>query len=385
MRFADIDAVNQFADNDLLVAYRTVSGTNFDSYRLTLTASTFFFGLVGPFIHSKTRVESDQIPATRPRTVLRGFLPRRRSGARGPLLVLQPRSQGRNQDRYYDLPADVALVARILIWLTNRQSRSPTIGCFPYGRDLNLLNSFAMSTFVLVHGAWQSNGTWDLLVPLLERHGHKVITPILRGLGTDQTQLSSDVTLRQHVEDVSNVLEAAADKAVLVGHSYAGMVISGALESNPTKIETLVFLDAFIPEDGQCVLDLLPPQICSFFRNVARERGDGWRLPGGESQLDLWGLKPGQARDFVRERLCDFSLRCFEEPLPLRKNHKATVPATFVSCVAEQYPARPFFEPFAKKARTYGWQVKEVNTGHDCHVESPTEIVSILLSAAAGS
>lgn len=242
-----------------------------------------------------------------------------------------------------------------------------------------------MSTFVLVHGAWQSSGTWDLLVPLLERQGHEVITPILRGLGSDQTRLTSGITLRQHIEDVSQVLEAVGDKAVLVGHSYAGIVISGAVESNPAKIKSLVFLDAFIPEDGKCVLDLLPPQICAFFRNVAREHGEGWRLPGGESQLDLWGLKPGEARDFVRARLCDFSLRCFEEPLPLRQNRKASVPATFVSCVSEQYPARPFFEPFAKKARTYGWHVNEVNTGHDCHVESPKEVASILLSAAAGS
>lgn len=248
-----------------------------------------------------------------------------------------------------------------------------------------LLNSSAMSTFVLVHGAWQSVGTWDLLIPLLRDHGHRVVTPILRGLGTDQSYLTSDITLRQHVENVSNELAALADSAVLVGHSYAGMVISGAVESQPMKVQRLVFLDAFIPEDNQCVLDLLPPEIGVYFRNIARERGGGWRLPGGEGQLDLWGLKPGEARDFVRKRLCDFSLRCFEEPLPLRQNHKARVPATFVSCVADGYPARPFFEPFAKKARAYGWHVSEVNTGHDCHVESPAEVAGILLSAAAGS
>ncbi len=242
-----------------------------------------------------------------------------------------------------------------------------------------------MSTFVLVHGAWQSSGTWDLLAPLLQKNGHKVVIPILRGLGTDQIHLNPDVTLSQHVEDVCIALATVEEKVVLVGHSYAGMVISGAVESCPTKVQTLIFLDAFIPEGGQCVLDLLPPQVCSLFRNVARERGDGWRLPGGESQLDLWGLKPGEARDSVRERLCDFSLRCFEEHLPLRENHRASIPATFVSCVAEGYPARPFFEPFAKTARGYGWQVNEVNTGHDCHVERPTEIANILLSAAADS
>ena len=160
-----------------------------------------------------------------------------------------------------------------------------------------------MSTFVLVHGAWQSTGTWDLLVPLLEKRGHKVITPILGGLGTDQSRLSPDITLLQHVADVSVELSKCPDRVILVGHSYAGMIISGVVETNPTHVGRLVFLDAFIPEDGQSALDLLPPDIGSYFRDVARDHGDGWRLPGGEGQLDLWGLKPGEARDFVRARL----------------------------------------------------------------------------------
>ena len=243
-----------------------------------------------------------------------------------------------------------------------------------------------MSTFVLVHGAWQSNRTWDLLAPLLRERGHRVITPVLRGLGTDRGHLTSKVALHHHVEDVANELERLREKAVLVGHSYAGMIISGAVESYPNKVQRLVFLYAFIPENGQCALDLLPLEIGAYFRKIACEHGDGWRLPGGESQLDLWGLKPGAARDFVRERLCDFSLRCFEEPLRLPVNHRSSLPATYVSCVGEGYPVRPFFEPFARKALAQGWQVNEVNAGHDCHdchVEQPTEIANILLSAVA--
>src|SRR5277367_6225074 len=92
---------------------------------------------------------------------------------------------------------------------------------------------------------------------------------------------------------------------------------SGVAETNPIQVQRLVFLDAFIPENGQSVLDLLPPEIGAYFRDIARKHGDGWRLPGGEGQLDLWGLKPGEAREFVRARLCDFSLRCFEEQLHL--------------------------------------------------------------------
>ena len=240
-----------------------------------------------------------------------------------------------------------------------------------------------MSTFVLVHGAWQSTGTWDFLGPLLEKHGHHVMTPVLSGLGSDQARLSPDITLRKHVDDVSIALSKSAGDVILVGHSYAGMIISGVAETCPSRVRRLVYLDAFIPEDGQSAIDLLPPDIGTYFRNVAREHGNGWRLPGGDGQLDLWGLKPGEARDFVRARLCDFSLRCFEEPISLPANRKADIPATFVTCVAEGYPARPFFAPFAEKARAYGWQIAELETGHDCHVERPAEVASILLSAAA--
>jgi pimeloyl-ACP methyl ester carboxylesterase len=248
--------------------------------------------------------------------------------------------------------------------------------------DLNLLNSLPMSTFVLVHGAWQSNGTWDLLAPLLEERGHTVIAPVLSGLGTDQRHLSRDITLLQHVEDVSIELSRSTQPVILVGHSYAGMIISGVAETNPSQVRRLVFLDAFIPEDGQSALDLLPTEIGSSFRSVARDQGDGWRLPGGEAQLDLWGLKPGEAREFARARLCDFSLRCFEEQVHLPANRKASIPATFVASVAEEYPARPFFAPFAVKARASRWEVVELKTGHDCHVECPDAVANILLSAA---
>ncbi len=131
-----------------------------------------------------------------------------------------------------------------------------------------------MSTFVLVHGAWQSNGTWDRLAPLLEKRGHRVITPVLSGLGTDQNRLSPDITLQQHVEDVSVELSKSPDRVILVGHSYAGMIISGVVETKPTQVQRLVFLDAFIPEDGQCVLDLLPPEIGDL---LSRRRTGPWR------------------------------------------------------------------------------------------------------------
>jgi pimeloyl-ACP methyl ester carboxylesterase len=240
-----------------------------------------------------------------------------------------------------------------------------------------------MATFILVHGAWQSTGTWDLLRPLLERDGHTVITPVLTGLGSDQARLSPNVSLNQHIKDVAAVLPGLSEPVILVGHSYAGMIVSGVAEAAPTLIERLVFVDAFVPDDGQCALDLLPVETANYFRNIAREHGDGWRLPGGEGQLDLWGLKREEPRDFVRARLCDFSLRCFEEPIRLPANRRARLPVTFISCVADGYPAKPFFRPFAEKARASGWHLVELDSGHDCHVERPAHVADVLTSHSA--
>jgi hypothetical protein len=103
-------------------------------------------------------------------------------------------------------------------------------------------------------------------------------------------------------------------------------------------------------------------------------------ITGREGLLDLWGLKPGAAREFVRTRLCDFTLRCFEEPLRLPAHRQVHLPTTFVACVAQEYPGRLFFQPFAEKACARGWQVVELETGHDGHVERPSEVADILLT-----
>jgi pimeloyl-ACP methyl ester carboxylesterase len=156
------------------------------------------------------------------------------------------------------------------------------------------------------------------------------------------------------------------------------MVISAVAEQAPDRIERLVYVDTFLPDDGQCALDLLPPEIGAYFRQIANEHGNGWRLPGGDGQLDLWGLKPGPARDFVRECLCDFSIHCFEGRVALPHDLKSRLPALYISCTAPDYPARPFFAPFAAKARNLGWPVVEIESGHDCHVEKPDQFAAAL-------
>lgn len=237
-----------------------------------------------------------------------------------------------------------------------------------------------MSIFILVHGAWQSASTWDLVVPQLRAAGHAVYTPLLTGLGTHAHPLTADVNLTTHVQDVLSVLAYENLRNVtLVGHSYAGMIITGVPEAAPERIARLVYVDAFVPQDGQSVLDLLPAPFQQAFRAQAEAEGDGWRLKASERQLDLWGLHDPLAREFVRAKLCDFSLNCFAQPLALPTNAAAKLDRTYIACTAENYPARVAFQPFAAAAQQDGWRYFELPTGHDCHVEMPEEFSQILL------
>jgi pimeloyl-ACP methyl ester carboxylesterase len=243
-----------------------------------------------------------------------------------------------------------------------------------------------MSTFVLVHGAWQTASTWDLITPRLRAFGHKVWTPLLSGLENDSNALSPSIGLQTHVADVVDVLTRENLREVtLVGHSYAGMIISGVAERERDRLNHLVYVDAFVPRDGQSILDLLPEAVGHMFKQQAETAGNGWLLRAGEGQLDLWGLKPGPSRDFVRARLSDFSLRCFEETIQLSSDAAASLNRSYIACVAGGYPARPVFRQFADRAQKEGWRYHELSSGHDCHVEIPDEFVSKLLSVESGS
>lgn len=107
-----------------------------------------------------------------------------------------------------------------------------------------------MSTFVLVHGSWHGAWCWEEITPRLEKAGHRVIVLDLPGHGKDHTSVS-EINLKSYTDRLSTVLENESEKVILVGHSMAGLVISQTAEYLPDKIEKLVYLCAYLPENGQ--------------------------------------------------------------------------------------------------------------------------------------
>jgi len=113
-----------------------------------------------------------------------------------------------------------------------------------------------MSTYVLIHGAWHGGWCWDKVIPVLEHQGHKVEAPDLPGHGGDKTPLSK-ISLEAYVNRVCEILDAQSNPVILVGHSMGGIVITQGAEYRPDKISTLVYLSAYLPRNGESLLQLV--------------------------------------------------------------------------------------------------------------------------------
>ena len=237
------------------------------------------------------------------------------------------------------------------------------------------------SPIVLVHGAFQSAATWDLVAPRLQRE-----RPAGNRRHTDRSRAGCRTALRnRHARDTYprcrvDLLERHdLHDVVLVGHSYGGMIVTGVAEHARDRIGHLVYVDALVPEHGQAALEIMTVAIADTFRQLAAE-GGGWRMRATGKLVDKWGLEEGSpARSFVEARLCDFTLRCFDQPLEAPTDAAATLPRTYIASVKDEYPARVVFEPFAARARREGWGYHELPTGHDCQAEMPGALSDLLL------
>ncbi|MER7011020.1 alpha/beta hydrolase family protein [Saccharopolyspora sp. NPDC000359] len=232
-----------------------------------------------------------------------------------------------------------------------------------------------MATFLLVHGAWHSGRTWDRLVPLLESAGHRVLAPSLTGHGDKAHLLGPEVGLSTHVDEVVALVGTEPlDDLVLVGHSYAGMVISGVANQVPGSIAHLVFLDAMTPEDGEAAIDVHP-----ITKQLVDNAVDGWRVPPMPEQpppLGLFGVTDPDDVAWLRSTLSDQAVRCLQEPVRLDNPAARAIPRTHIHCVGSR-PAG-----ITRRPVPAGERVRELPTGHDCMITMPDELAELLLEVA---
>lgn len=235
-----------------------------------------------------------------------------------------------------------------------------------------------MLTFVLVHGAWRGSWIWKRVRRLLQAQGHEVFTPTNTGLA-DRSHLSSpSVNLDTHITDVANLLrwEELSD-VILVGHSYGGCVISGVADRVPDRLAALVYLDAFVLEDGECLNDKIPQDVRRERIAEAKEVGEGWKLP--PISAEEFNVNP-KDRDWVNRQSSMQPLASFEQPLLLTGAIDRIANVTYI--LASGWSPSPFPQ-FYEKAEAKGWKTLAIDCGHDVMLDRPEELARVLLAISS--
>ncbi|WP_328911058.1 alpha/beta hydrolase [Streptomyces sp. NBC_00234] len=217
-----------------------------------------------------------------------------------------------------------------------------------------------MTAFVLVHGAWHGSWAWDRVTPLLAQAGARVVTPDLT--------LDSDVGLHHHVDEVVTAIDAMADHdLVLVGHSYAGLVVRQAADRRRERVAHIVLVEGWAGADGVSMAGLAPDWFMTRIRAAA---GDGWSVPAPAPEL--FGITdPGDAR-WLGRRLRGQPLRSFTEPTRL-SGAVDHIPGTGIHC-------RPETFPFARFAAEVGYRPVALDGSHDVMLSHPRDLAEILLT-----
>jgi pimeloyl-ACP methyl ester carboxylesterase len=233
------------------------------------------------------------------------------------------------------------------------------------------------TTYVLVHGAWHGSWCWKRVRKNLRDAGHQVFTPTLTGLGERSHLNSAAVNLPTHIADVVNLLrwEDLSD-VILCGHSYGGNVITGVADRIPERIRTLVYLDAFVPEAGECVFDLHSPERARQMRLQAQMAGDGWNVP--PIPAERFNVNQGDAA-WVNAQCTFQSIASFEEHIRLNRVPSHAHYATHI--LATGWDNSPF-RAAQKRAKAKGWKTRTVACGHEVMLDLPGELTDLLLEFA---
>ena len=233
-----------------------------------------------------------------------------------------------------------------------------------------------MTTFVLVHGAWHGGWCWDRVAAPLRAAGHEVHAPTLTGLSERAHLLSPQVGLDTHVEDVVRLIDVLDLRdVVLVGHSYAGQVVTAVADRRPAAVTRRVHLDAFVGSDGEAARDLLPETVEHHWAESAAEQGFGWLVP--VRKLSVLGVTEQADVDWLTPKLTPHPWKTYTDPLRLT-GAVDDVPAVFVECVSWMR----VFRAQADRARERGWPVHELDTGHEAMVIAPKALADVLLEFA---
>jgi pimeloyl-ACP methyl ester carboxylesterase len=236
-----------------------------------------------------------------------------------------------------------------------------------------------VATYVLVHGGGHGGWCYKFVAERLRAKGHEVHTPSLTGLAEHEGALSPGIDLDTHIADVVKLLHFQDLRdVILVGHSYGGMVITGAADRACDRVGHLVYLDAANPKNGQSLVDVTSGMILG-----TRQAGrivDGVELVlfPGTDPLGFYGVTDPEMIEWMRPRLTPHPWRCFDQPLRLANEETLwRIPQSHLVCTAT-LPGRDV-EALTRAANGRFW---DIDTGHDLMLTEPDWVAEMLQRVA---
>jgi len=245
-----------------------------------------------------------------------------------------------------------------------------------------------MATFVLVPGAWLGGWVWEPTARRLRLRGHDVHPVTLTGLGERARLGGPEVDLDTHVADVVDLVrDEGLGDVVLLGHSYAGIVVTGAADRIPERLAKVVYLESGPVPDGVAYLDMEDPKAKERDERQVAETGDGWRLampPWEELEqvngASLEGLGAADRR-WLRDHATDHPFGTYTQPLRLRDATAEPLPKVLVSSSFPLEQVRELIaggHPWFAALAGPEWQLLELRTGHWPMASRPDDLADLL-------
>jgi len=238
------------------------------------------------------------------------------------------------------------------------------------------VHDFKRTNFVLVHGAWHGGWCYRRVADRLQDRGHRVFTPTLSGMAERSHTYTTAINLDTHITDIVNLLAwEDLEDVVLCGHSYGGTVITGVADRMTERIASLVYVDANIPEDGQCSLDIRGPEEALARLRLAAD-GDGLSVPPRSAEALF--VNPAD-RDMVNAKCTRHPLGAFSQRIRLTGAHKTISRNMYI--LAGGYRESPLKKFHDQVQGQPGWTTHVVPCGHDVMVDMPDRLTELLLEA----
>jgi pimeloyl-ACP methyl ester carboxylesterase len=236
-----------------------------------------------------------------------------------------------------------------------------------------------LSPFVLVHGGRHGGWCWQRVSPILRRAGHEVFVLTLTGLGERSHLLRPEIDLSVHVQDLVATMEFEdISDAVVVAHSYGGMVVCGAMERIADRVRSLVFLDAQMPKTGESVFDIIGSERATMMTAMADRDGEGWYIP--PSDASTYGVSDPGDLVWANARISAHPLASYLEPVGCT-DRAWSHPGTYIECNPTAMEPHMLARPRERSHGDGRFRYRHLDAPHDAMITDPEALAALLLEA----